>query len=84
MNTPLKTPISELIQLKMCELGVSMNELARDADVSAGGLSKIIHGETKEPHPRTLRKLATALKVPVLELMAAAYPDIYLASNQPT
>lgn len=73
------TPLGQFVQRKIVELGISQNELARDADLSLGGLNKILQGETKEPHPRTLRKLAQALRVPVSDLMILTYPDICAA-----
>jgi transcriptional regulator with XRE-family HTH domain len=48
--------------------GLSQQDLAAKSGVTAANISRIETGETSQPRPSTLRKLAAALDVPVAEL----------------
>jgi len=51
---------------------LSLNELARRAEISPAYLQKLERGEVKGPSPHILQSLATQLKVPYSSLMKLA------------
>jgi transcriptional regulator with XRE-family HTH domain len=51
--------------------GLSQQDLAAKSGVTAANISRIETGETNQPRPSTLRKLAAALGVSVAELWEA-------------
>lgn len=53
------------------ERKLGIRELARRADVDAGGLTRLEQGKTS-PHPETLKALAEALDIPLADLFARA------------
>lgn len=60
--------VGERIQLRMNELHISQNKLAKAAKISQSGLSSIISGASS-PKESTLSAIATALDCSVAELM---------------
>ncbi|UYO35191.1 transcriptional regulator [Bacillus zhangzhouensis] len=54
------------------EKKLSVNQLAMYSEVSAAGISRIENGKRGIPKPPTIRKLASALKVPYEDMMQAA------------
>jgi len=50
---------------------LGIRELARKADVDAGGLTRLEQGKTS-PRPETLKALAEALDIPLSDLFARA------------
>ncbi len=63
----LEVAIGREVRLNRQKLGMTVTEISRDAGLSPGMLSKIENGLTS-PSLETLRKLATALNVPVTAL----------------
>lgn len=54
------------------EKKLSVNQLAMYSEVSAAGISRIENGKRGIPKPPTIKKLASALKVPYEDMMQAA------------
>ena len=52
---------------------MSVRELSRRSGISAGQISRIENGETKQPSPKTLQALANGLVDPTLLLIVAGY-----------
>mgnify|MGYP000913815507 FL=1 len=61
--------LAEFIRSKREELNLSQRQLGIASGLSNTVISKIENGERTEPDVDTLRKLASALKVNVIELM---------------
>ncbi|MFF5498975.1 helix-turn-helix domain-containing protein [Streptomyces aquilus] len=51
---------------------MSIRELATQAGLDSGALTRIEHGKVATPQPRTLKELATALEVPLADMFARA------------
>lgn len=54
------------------ERKLSVRELASKAGINSGALTRLEHGKVRTPHPDTLKVLATALDVPLMELFTMA------------
>ncbi len=53
-------------------MGVSLQAIADNAKISAAYIQKLERGEVTTPSPRVLRRLASSLSLPYLELMKLA------------
>lgn len=62
---------SEVMRSLRMRRHISQQELAQEAGISLGQVSRIESGNIKRPQWRTLRKLARALGVGVNDLLAA-------------
>jgi transcriptional regulator with XRE-family HTH domain len=67
-------PFGERLQARMAALEISQSELARRSDVSIGYVSRLVHGQIRNPTLEVVRKLATALEhEPWIGLIVATY-----------
>jgi len=63
------TTIDERIKARRMEMGLSLAELARRADISKGYLHSIESGETQSPSAEVLFKIAHELGTTIADLM---------------
>ncbi|QHZ45555.1 helix-turn-helix transcriptional regulator [Bacillus sp. NSP9.1] len=68
----MKTTFGEQLKELREQRGLSVNQLAMYAGVSAATISRIENGHRGVPKPATIRKLAAALKIPYEQLMDIA------------
>jgi transcriptional regulator with XRE-family HTH domain len=68
-----RTPVHRLRELREAR-SLSQAELGAAAGTDAMTVSRIERGTTRRPHPKTVRALARALKVPVAALTARCGP----------
>ena len=62
-------PIAQNIKQKRKELGLYQDKLSKLADVAYNTIVKIESGENSNPTIETLRKIATALKIGINDLI---------------
>ena len=74
--------LSELVQEKRLELGLSLNGLAREIQVSPMFLSKIENNKTVPRTGDTLPKLAAIFKIPLESLKNIANQSVELIKLQ--
>ncbi len=61
----VKGHVGEKIMELMASLGLSQADLARETDLPAATISRIVSGQRTNPRLETLQRIAKALKVPV-------------------
>lgn len=64
--------VGERIRQLRQQRGMSINRLAAAAGVAHSVVSRLEHGHVTNPTAETLRRLATALEVPLTELLGIA------------
>ena len=85
MNDEARQALADLIRAKRQELGISARELARRAGIDQGLLTLLDQKKIAEPKAGTIRGLAQALEIPLVDLYAATnwLPEGSLPSLRP-
>ena len=71
-NTPQKTSFGHLIRTAREAAGLSLRDVAAEADVSKSMLGKLEQDEIQSPNPRLLEALAPTLGIELIDLYSAA------------
>ncbi|UJH70456.1 XRE family transcriptional regulator [Ornithinimicrobium sp. INDO-MA30-4] len=71
-NTPPKTSFGHLIRAAREAAGLSLRDVAAEADVSKSMLGKLEQDEIQSPNPRLLEALAPTLGIELIDLYSAA------------
>lgn len=72
MNDEQAQKLGEHIASLRKERGMNIRQLAKQAGIDNGGLTRLEHGAVREPKPITLCAIARALDMPVADLFALA------------
>lgn len=62
-------PLGERIQRRREEMGMTRAELAQRSHVDKGHVTRIESGERRNPRPEILKRIATALEMPMSDLL---------------
>ncbi len=62
----------KLVEKRAHELGLSLREIARRADISVSSVSRILAGDRGLPGNDVLQRIADALELPYDQLLVAA------------
>lgn len=77
----LHWPPMDALRVHRLRAGLSQEDAAKAAGVDAATVRSIERGQTRQPHPETMRKLAIAVRVQIADVqefadaIAAAAPD---------
>lgn len=71
-----------IIEQELARRGMSLRELAEQANMSASGLSSLLNETNKEPRLSTLAALALALNMPLRDLIeASGFPVVEVTTS---
>lgn len=82
MTSNSTSSLVTLLRSRRAELGLSLSEVARRAQLDKGVLSRTETGQNPRVSPGTLRALARALELPLSDIMTAA--NLLPAAELPT
>lgn len=72
LNTPQKTSFGNLVRTAREAAGLSLRDVAAEADVSKSMLGRLEQDEIQSPNPRLLEALAPTLGIELIDLYSAA------------
>jgi transcriptional regulator with XRE-family HTH domain len=81
-NNNLESRLSKFLKKLIFDKGTNVAKLSKEIDIPQPTLNRIVLGKTKNPHPKSLEKMAEYFGIPVKEITQYTDEDSPLIENE--